>query len=69
MTTGNLKWFDAEKGYGFIARDGDKDVFLHAKVLTAAGINGEKLERGAKLAFDVKEDAKGAKAVNVSIAA
>jgi len=69
VATGKLKWFNSDKGYGFIEREGDKDVFLHAKVLDAAGINGKTLVDGTRLSFDVKEDTKGAKAVNVSLAA
>lgn len=70
VASGNLKFFDVKKGYGFITQQGaGKDVFIHAKTLSQAGIDGEKLERGTTLSFDVEDGARGAKAVNVRLAA
>lgn len=55
MTNGTVKFYNAQKGYGFIAPDGgDKDVFVHASALERAGISG--LAEGQKVTFDTSED-------------
>ena len=47
QVTGRVKWFDAEKGFGFIKRDdGEGDVFLHASALCAAGLSGVEPDQG-----------------------
>lgn len=52
MPTGTVKWFNPDKGFGFIApQDGGKDVFVHITALQAAGINS--LNDGQKVSFDV----------------
>lgn len=57
--TGTIKWFNTEKGYGFIAVTGmEKDVFLHVKQLRAAGIMGSPAE-GQALTFDLKDGPRG----------
>ena len=64
MTTGTVKWFNADKGFGFIQPDdGGKDVFVHATALERAGIRG--LVEGQKVTFDTAEDRRSGKiAVN-----
>lgn len=58
MATGTVKWFNAEKGYGFIAPDsGGKDVFVHITALRAAGL--ESLKDDQKVSFDLQEGRDG----------
>lgn len=67
MPTGRLKWFNPDKGYGFISRDGDKDVFLHARTLSAAQINAASLNPGDGLIFEIEQRDKGLSAINVRL--
>jgi len=61
--TGKVKWFNAEKGYGFIEREGGGDVFVH---YSAIQIDGYKtLEEGQAVEFDVVEGSRGQQAANV----
>ena len=67
--TGTVKWFNATKGYGFIARtNGSKDVFVHVTALEASGINH--LADGQRVTFEVEPDrmGKGPKAVRLQLA-
>jgi CspA family cold shock protein len=66
MPTGTVKWFSAEKGYGFIARDGGgDDVFVH---FSAIGGNGFKtLEQGQNVEFELTKGQKGDQAQNVVV--
>lgn len=58
MPTGSVKWFNPQKGYGFIAPDGgDKDVFVHISVLERSGIGS--LQEGQKVEFELGQDQKG----------
>jgi CspA family cold shock protein len=63
--TGTVKWFNASKGYGFIARDGGEDVFVHQTAIQAEGYRT--LEEGQRVEFEVEAGAKGPKANNVII--
>ena len=60
MNTGTVKWFNAEKGFGFISVEGGEDVFVHYSAIT-----GEGLEEGQKVSFDIVEGNRGAQASNV----
>jgi CspA family cold shock protein len=60
MNTGSVKWYNADKGYGFIQPDnGGKDVFVHATALEAAGVRT--LADGQKISFDEQPDRKSGK--------
>jgi len=61
--TGTVKWFDAGKGYGFVARDGGTDVFVHQSAIQAEGYRT--LAEGQRVEFEVEQGPKGAKASNV----
>lgn len=64
MTTGTVKFFNAEKGYGFISLEGgDKDVFVHYSNIQGDGYRT--LEEGQKVEFDVAPGRKGDEAQNV----
>jgi CspA family cold shock protein len=61
MTTGTVKWFNDQKGYGFIQPDdGGKDVFVHISAVERAGMRG--LNEGQKVAFEVVANRKTGKA-------
>lgn len=64
MEKGRVKWFNAEKGFGFIERDGGNDVFVHFSAITMDGF--KTLEEGTEVVFDVVEGAKGPQAANVA---
>lgn len=63
MAQGIVKWFNDEKGFGFIERDGAPDVFVHYSAIQSNGF--KKLEEGDKVSFDVEEGTKGPQAKNV----
>ncbi len=64
MAQGNVKWFNAEKGYGFIAQeDGGDDVFVHWSAIQTQGYKS--LEENQKVEFDVTQGPKGPQAENV----
>jgi CspA family cold shock protein len=63
---GVVKWFNGEKGYGFIARDsGEKDVFVHFSAISAEGFRT--LREGQRVEFEVVQGQKGPQAQNVDI--
>ncbi len=64
MTQGTVKWFNAQKGFGFIATE-DKDVFVHITAVQAAGM--DTLNEGDAVMFDLESTAKGPAAVNLSV--
>ena len=68
MPTGTVKWFNATKGFGFIAPEGgSKDVFVHISALERAGIN--RLDDGQAVTFDVERDRNGREsAMNLQLA-
>ena len=63
--TGTVKWFNNQKGYGFISDQDGNDVFVHYSGLNMEGF--KTLEEGAKVEFDVTDGQKGPKAVNVTV--
>ena len=60
---GKVKWFNAEKGYGFIEGQDGKDVFVHFSAIVQDGVKS--LEEGQEVEFDVVEGARGPQAANV----
>jgi len=64
MEKGRVKWFNAEKGFGFIERDGGNDVFVHFSAINMDGF--KTLEEGTEVQFEVVEGAKGPQAANVT---
>lgn len=66
MQYGTVKWFNAEKGYGFIEReDGQGDVFVHFSAINADGYRT--LTEGQRVSFEVTQDVKGPRAANVTV--
>jgi CspA family cold shock protein len=63
VTTGTVKWFSAQKGYGFISQENGPDVFVHHSSIQGEGYKS--LEENQKVEFDVTEGPKGPQAANV----
>ncbi|ARU63082.1 cold-shock protein [Tumebacillus avium] len=61
---GKVKWFNAEKGYGFIEREDGDDVFVHFSAIQTDGF--KTLEEGQSVSFDIVEGARGPQAANVT---
>lgn len=65
MSTGTVKWFNADKGFGFITIEGAKDIFVHYSSIQGNGF--KTLVEGAKVSFDIVNGNQGAQAKNVVI--
>jgi CspA family cold shock protein len=65
MATGIVKFFNNEKGYGFISREGEEDVFVHFSNIQGSGY--KTLEEGQRVEFDVAPGRKGEEAQNVRV--
>lgn len=64
MKTGTVKWFNSEKGFGFIEVEGEKDVFVHFTAIQGDEVR-KNLEEGEKVQFEVENGPKGPQASNV----
>jgi len=65
LASGTVKWFNAEKGYGFISREGGPDVFVHYSAIQSTGYRS--LEEGQAVEFEVTAGPKGEQAQDVRI--
>ena len=63
--TGTVKWFNSEKGYGFISREHGKDVFVHYSAIRSSGFRT--LEEGQRVEFNVVQNDKGLQAQDVEV--
>ena len=63
MSNGTVKWFNAEKGYGFISQESGDDVFVHFSAIQGEGF--KTLEEGQQVSFDIEEGPRGKQACNV----
>jgi CspA family cold shock protein len=63
MAQGTVKWFNADKGYGFIAVDGGKDVFVHYSAILSDGYRS--LEQGQRVEFEITQSDRGPQAESV----
>ena len=64
MTNGTVKWFNDQKGFGFIEQEDGPDVFVHHSNINASGF--KTLAEGAQVTFEIEEGQKGPTAVNVT---
>ncbi len=65
MANGTVKWFNDNKGFGFIEQESGSDVFVHHTAINANGFRT--LNEGAKVTFDIEQGQKGPAAVNVTV--
>lgn len=65
MSTGTVKWFNADKGFGFITVDGGEDVFVHFSAIRSTGYRT--LEEGQRVSFDITQGNRGFQAENVQL--
>lgn len=63
MNKGTVKWFNADKGFGFIEREGEEDLFAHFSAIQTDGF--KTLEEGETVSFDIEEGNRGLQAVNI----
>ena len=63
MATGTVKWFNAEKGFGFISQSDGADVFVHHSAIQMSGYRA--LDEGQQVEFEVQQGPKGLQAANV----
>ncbi|MFC2947763.1 cold-shock protein [Virgibacillus sediminis] len=63
MNTGSVKWFNADKGFGFIEVEGGDDVFVHFSAIQGEGF--KTLDEGQSVSFDIEEGNRGPQAANV----
>ena len=64
MNKGTVKWFNAEKGFGFITTDSGKDIFVHFSAIQGDGFKS--LDEGQQVSFDITQGDKGDQATNVN---
>ena len=64
MSKGTVKWFNNQKGYGFISDEEGKDVFVHYSGITMEGVKS--LEEGQEVEYDIVDGEKGPQAINVN---
>ncbi|SDB93717.1 cold-shock DNA-binding protein family [Raineyella antarctica] len=66
MATGTVKWFNGDKGFGFIApEDGSADVFAHFSAINSSGFRS--LDEGARVSFETQQGPKGLQATNITV--
>ena len=64
MSNGTVKWFNAEKGYGFISQESGDDVFVHFSAIQGKGL--KTLEEGQNVSFEIEDGPRGKQASNVT---